>query len=1050
MARIERVRTKPPTKLVLLGSPGSGRESLLHYIDTSWQLPQHHKILKLVGTPEPPSTALDDASSGSVVASKWRELLREIYERVGMNCDNVTLLVKRLDLIPATIVNQLLSLMATGDVPGAFTLDDQIKMAIKVRDERLVEIEAGHNARVAQIQSIIKARRERKYELARQHELESRQVQPPQFFDDLERKYREMLDKHLAQAQLQLHQETDDFVRQREVETESVTATIMSLMRPLGITNGKWQQIIDRIRKRLSVVVVMDHTHEPLVRARTPQLFTMCSVVGTQVLGFDALRVLVYGHLLAEVHPALHSFISSVPPGILKTASIGSGSVIDATTLSMDSVKPFLWALAGAAAGMHLAAARESAQSKTIATSLAWAMVSRFAKLLARRSRGIEAAERKKQRFLDALARMEDVLTKLRDSNDDLPARIGAAQAEVAVQEKKAAEQRENAHRIRESMLRFQEAAEEQARITNEMQDQAQRELQIPLACVEEANAALMMIDKRHIVEIKSFTSPPLLVHLVLDAICVLFRYEPTWENARKILSDPNVVQTLLTFDKDAVPVEILDNLEREYLSDERFNRQDVERQSVAASMMVVCVRAVHQYASARLLVKPALDRLEKAQTRLKLLMQEFQVSKGRVAEAEVAWKATTVQLGALEQQKQELVARCESRAARLESGQLVFEFLEEDRQQARARLAAIHAEKSNWLAWWNALMDAGALTYTGCLPHRQRARVFERWRQTYRRWSGTSTAEGGRTQCVLQPSLAVTPSRDENDDGDSQPANEGCDSIEALFENTTHAAVDLERMIVTGSCFSRRRLHDVFLLSTIATTPGLFAVMITEFNEQMEALVVKCARGPWRWTNLQMVYARAPDFGEVFLRAVRDGHQLLVIDVEPCDSVGSPERSGLKAIFDWQVTEVDGQLYLNLPVKRANDDTEHGDRQGAQLKNGEGFSSSQLIPIDAKFKLVMTSHLGQEAFGDSLSHIPVINAELSADEVRDVLLDQLWTPKEEGSSCGGVFNLDVPLRDAIRTLRDQDVKHSMLVELTEEAAKAGDFQVPQMERVRD
>lgn len=1054
MAKIERIRARTPSKVLLLGSSGSGRESLLHYIDMSWQVSQRQRILKLVGTPALPRTDFDSPSSESVVAAKWREILRDVYEHIGMNCENVTLLIKRLDLIPPSIVNQLLSLTTTGDVPGAFTLDEQIAMATRVRDERLVGIEAAHTARIAHIEAAIKTQRDREYEMARQHELESRQAHSQQYFDEVESKCRDTRERHLAQAQLQFHQELDDFVRRREVETESVTATIMSLMRPLGITSGKWQQIIDRIRKRLSVVFIVDYAHEPLVRSGTPQLFTMCDEVDVPVLSLDALRVLVYGHLLAEVQPALAHVVSSVPSTSGSSAGLGSGE--NPATLSIESVKPFLWTLSGAAAEMHLAVAGQTLSTRNTPTSMAWAMVSRFVKLVSQRSREIELAERNEQRFLDVVAHFEAALTRLRGTELDLPSQIEIVQAEMLAQETKAAAQKENAHRIREIMLRFQEAAEEQVRITNEMQEQAQRELQIPLACVEEANTALMMIDKRHIVEIKSFTSPPLLVHLVLDAICVLFRYEPTWENARKILGDPNVVQTMLNFDKDAVPMEILGKLEKDYLSDERFNRQDVERQSVAASMMVVWVRAVHQYASARLLVKPALDRLDKAQARLKLLMQEFQVSKDRVMEAEVSWKATVALGEELEKQKKDLVARCESRATRLESGQLAFEFLGEDRQLAQARMVQIHMEKSNWLAWWNALIDACALTYLGSLPYRQRTILFDKWQQAYGRWSGIGTSEDTRAQCILVPSLSIALSRlpcpNARQDEEDEPI-EAHDSIDALFESSTGVEVYLERVSASSTCFSRRRMHDVFLLSSVATTPGLFAILITDFHEQMEAMIVKCARVQWHWANLQLVYARAPDFDEVLVTAVRDGHQLLVLDVEPGDAVALPGRSGLKAIFDWHVTEEDGVQYLSLPAQRpcgGNKDGQHQQQQMSGSMARETVGVCALVPIHTKFKLVMTTHLGQDVFGDSLDHIPVVNAELSADEVQDAVLDHMWAPEGEFCSGGGVFNLDGALRDGMRALRDQDVKHAMLVELTEEGSKAGDFQIPLMNRVRE
>lgn len=52
---------------------------------------------------------------------------------------------------------------------------------------------------------------------------------------------------------------------------------------------------------------------------------------------------------------------------------------------------------------------------------------------------------------------------------------------------------------------------------------------------------SLFLLEKAHIVELKSFRSPPALVHLVLSAVAVLLGEEPEWSNIKKIICNLNL-----------------------------------------------------------------------------------------------------------------------------------------------------------------------------------------------------------------------------------------------------------------------------------------------------------------------------------------------------------------------------------------------------------------------------------------------------------------------------------------------------------------------------
>jgi dynein heavy chain len=81
---------------------------------------------------------------------------------------------------------------------------------------------------------------------------------------------------------------------------------------------------------------------------------------------------------------------------------------------------------------------------------------------------------------------------------------------------------------------------------------------------------ALEAINKKDLNEIRSYGKPPTLVEKVMEAVMVLKKSEPTWEEAKKQLGNPNFIKTLVGFDKDNISDKILKRISQ-YCSDENF-----------------------------------------------------------------------------------------------------------------------------------------------------------------------------------------------------------------------------------------------------------------------------------------------------------------------------------------------------------------------------------------------------------------------------------------------------------------------------------------------
>lgn len=969
---------------------------------------------------------------------KWCLLVHELFERIGVGCDNVTLVVKRLELLPESVLRALLVLLASGEVPGAFSLEDQIKMATRVRDEQLVEIDNRFAALHARIRSEAALQREHELAAVKQQEKEALSIHSATFYDEFEQRHEQALARRLAHLQLRYQQDCDDYTRKCEVDTESVTATIMSLMRPLGITSGKWQTIVGRIRKRLRVVFVVDLEQVPWVERHVAPLLRQCNVVSCPALTASDLHTVLYGHFHAEVQRLVRvdRVAVSIPEALREW---------EAFVAEMELVEHELPRLTKLAADIHLTALRHDRQrrqqqqeSKQLDTTTwrALSLPSFFARFLESAYKKEREQLTRAKSFTSVYDSMRVELETLRHGDDELRARVLEGERQVAAYDAIIDEQTQSSARIRDMMSRFQDAADQQVAVTNAMEKQAQVELHVPLASLDEANAALLLIEKRHIVEIKSFNSPPLLVHLVLDAVCVLFGAEPTWENARKVLGDANVVQSMLSFDKDNVSDETLARLASPYMSDARFNRDDVEKQSLAASMMVVWVRAIYQYASTRRVVKPTLDKLEKAQGRLRLLMQEFHVSKQRAADADDELALSRASLARALEEKNKTVAEIESRKTRLATGLLALEALAEEKQHMETLLAHASRARERGLLGWNALLTTAFVVYGGGRCSADRAQLFVEWEAAYWRTVESTDAQGSDTHCRRLPALhmalraqaAVEASSDGPCDDNVGSEDDGeLDGVVELLCRTEPDRIDWQLVSGGGACFSIRRLQDALFLTEV-NAAGFPVVLITDYGRDVEDLVLTCARNVWCWSDFFMVSAKVPEVDDVLVSAMRTGQQLLVLDVEPVD--GEAGSGCLALAFQWTTCMVDGQEHLIISPPHSSTES-----------SASSVGRSELVPIHPAFRVVLASHCAFCDFGETIARIPMLSGAIAPSEIATAILDKMWNLGVTLSETEP-RRLKLAMREfAALTTRVRE-QQSQLTKLVQDAAANGDFQV--------
>lgn len=118
-----------------------------------------------------------------------------------------------------------------------------------------------------------------------------------------------------------------------------------------------------------------------------------------------------------------------------------------------------------------------------------------------------------------------------------------------------------------------------------ELAAEAKRELDVAMPALDAAVAILETLDKKDIVEMKSFNAPPPAVRTVMEAVCVLLNETTDWMTAKRVLGSdkPNFIQLLQQYDKDNIDPAILRKLVR-YTTSPTMAVESMKKVSLAVS----------------------------------------------------------------------------------------------------------------------------------------------------------------------------------------------------------------------------------------------------------------------------------------------------------------------------------------------------------------------------------------------------------------------------------------------------------------------------------
>uniref|UniRef100_A0A1A9V6M7 AAA+ ATPase domain-containing protein n=1 Tax=Glossina austeni TaxID=7395 RepID=A0A1A9V6M7_GLOAU len=250
----------------------------------------------------------------------------------------------------------------------------------------------------------------------------------------------------------------------------------------------------------------------------------------------------------------------------------------------------------------------------------------------------------KTQEIINKRKRITNGLNKILETNDIIA--VMQRELEIMVPEldeksatmkqllEKLAVESKQADQVKEAVLRDEVAAKEKAESCKAMSDDANKDLEIAMPALRDAEDALKGLSKADINELKSFTTPPALVQFCMEAVCILLGAKPSWAGAKAIMADVNFIKRLFEYDKEHIPETILQKVKK-YIDHKDFVPAKFEKVSKVAKSVSLWVIAMEKFAKVYKVVEPKIRRKEIAESELKEVMTILKAKQKELAAVE-------------------------------------------------------------------------------------------------------------------------------------------------------------------------------------------------------------------------------------------------------------------------------------------------------------------------------------------------------------------------------------------------------------------------------
>ncbi|KAL3158235.1 hypothetical protein ABBQ38_010487 [Trebouxia sp. C0009 RCD-2024] len=276
-------------------------------------------------------------------------------------------------------------------------------------------------------------------------------------------------------------------------------------------------------------------------------------------------------------------------------------------------------------------------------------------------------------------------------------------QLEVSTKETEAAmvviaTETEEADKVKSVVSLEEAAASKEAAGVKAIKDECESDLAEAMPMLESALRALDTLTKNDVTEVKGMKSPPSGVKLVLEAVCILKSVKPArvkdpqsgkmvedyWEASKKMLMETDFLQSLRSFDKDHIPVAVVQKI-KPYIANPEFEPNKILTVSKAAYGLCCWVRAMESYDRVAKVVEPKKAKLAEAEGQLDVVMTALRGKQAKLQEVLSKLASLDADLNEKRAKKAQLEADVHMCTVKLD--------------RAQKLIAGLGGEKTRWTA---------------------------------------------------------------------------------------------------------------------------------------------------------------------------------------------------------------------------------------------------------------------------------------------------------------------------------------------------------------
>ncbi|RHY32534.1 hypothetical protein DYB32_002465 [Aphanomyces invadans] len=347
-------------------------------------------------------------------------------------------------------------------------------------------------------------------------------------------------------------------------EIERIVGDMRPVVKSLGLAETRDQCIatfVYRVRNFLHIVLCMSPVGSALrVRCRAfPSLINCCTIDWYMNWPKEALES-VATRFLAHVH---------LPSEDMRASLIGMCSIVHTTS------------------NEFAAAFQSQLQRHVYTTPKSYLdLIQLYVKML--QIKQTELQHIKSRMEVRPLSRCASELIKLQPILTQKAREAEVLLKQVSIDQQAAAD-------VRMRVSKDEAVVGKQAEEVAILQADAQKDLDIAMPALLNAQNALHSLSKSDITEVKSFAKPPEAVETVMSCVCLLLGEKQTWDAAKKVLNDSAFIERLMNYDKDNIPAPLLKKLSK-CVSEPGMAVEVVSKVSKAATSLCMWAHAMDVY----------------------------------------------------------------------------------------------------------------------------------------------------------------------------------------------------------------------------------------------------------------------------------------------------------------------------------------------------------------------------------------------------------------------------------------------------------------------